>query len=86
MGKTKSHRGNAGNAGIVAQGLLFGGSHAYEGQTMVIIAVYGMLFGILAHWRKTLRPGMMAHFTHDAFQGLFAQRIFEHVMKAMPKG
>jgi len=72
-------------AGIIVQGLIFGGSHAYEGQAMIVIAAYGILFGILAHWRKTLRPGMMAHFTHDMFQGLFAQKILEHALKAMPK-
>jgi len=37
---------------------------------MVLIAVYGMLFGLLAHFRKNLRPGMMAHTFQDAFSGI----------------
>ena len=35
--------------GIVAQGIIFGASHGYEGpQRMVLIAVYGCMFGLLA--------------------------------------
>ena len=57
--------------GLIVQGLIFGGSHAYEGwQTMIQIGAFGILFGILAHWRKSLRPGMMAHAFQDAFSGL----------------
>ncbi len=34
----------------------------YQGVKMVIvITVLGVLFGIFTHWRKSLRPGMMAH-------------------------
>jgi uncharacterized protein len=47
---------------VVAQGALFGVAHWYQGFKMVIvITVLGVLFGIFAHWRKSLRPGMMAH-------------------------
>jgi len=56
---------------IVAQGILFGASHGYQGwRFMVLIAVYGCLFGILAAWRKSLRPGMMAHAWQDLFSGI----------------
>ena len=73
-------------AGILLQGLIFGASHGYEGwQTMVQIAAFGILFGILAHWRKSLRPGMMAHFAHDTAQGLLARWIIENAGKALPK-
>jgi hypothetical protein len=37
---------------------------------MIVIAVYGCMFGSLAWWRKSLRPGMMAHFIQDAIGGL----------------
>jgi len=58
-------------AGIVLQGVVFGAAHAYQGLNQVIlIAVYGCLFGLLALWRKSLRPGMMAHFVQDAIGGL----------------
>jgi hypothetical protein len=56
--------------GIVAQALLFGLGHGYEGgKRMLLIAVYGAMFGMLAHFRKNLRPGMMAHFMHDSIAG-----------------
>ncbi len=57
--------------GIVASGIVFGLSHGYEGaRRMVVIAVYGILFGVLAYWRKSLRPGMIAHAWHDVISGL----------------
>jgi membrane protease YdiL (CAAX protease family) len=56
---------------IAAQGILFGASHGYQGwRFMVLIAVYGCLFGIMASWRKSLRPGMMAHAWQDLFSGI----------------
>jgi membrane protease YdiL (CAAX protease family) len=58
-------------AGIAVQGVLFGLAHAYQGLTMIIvIAVYGCMFGSLAWWRRSLRPGMLAHFIQDAIGGL----------------
>jgi len=46
----------------VAQGVLFGVGLWYQGGKMVIvITVLGVLFGIFAQWRKSLRPGMIAH-------------------------
>ena len=73
-------------AGILLQGLIFGASHAYEGwQTMVQIAAFGILFGILANWRKSLRPGMMAHFMHDSAQGLLVPWALKHAAQALPK-
>jgi membrane protease YdiL (CAAX protease family) len=56
---------------IVAQGVLFGASHGYQGwRFMSLIALYGCLFGIMAVWRKSLRPGMMAHAWQDLFSGI----------------
>ncbi|HWR34704.1 MAG TPA: type II CAAX endopeptidase family protein [Clostridia bacterium] len=57
--------------GIFLSGIVFGAGHGYEGaRRMVLIAIYGMMFGILTHARKSLRPGMMAHAAHDVFTGL----------------
>ena len=57
-------------AGIVLSAIVFGLGHGYEGaKRMLLIAVYGLMFGILAHFRKSLRPGMMAHTWHDGFTG-----------------
>ena len=67
--------GNAA-AGIALQGFLFGVAHAYQGLTQIIvIAFYGCMFGLLAHWRKSLRPGMAAHFIQDAVGGLVLSRF-----------
>ena len=57
-------------AGVLLSAVVFGASHGYEGVArMVLIGIYGLMFGLLAWWRKSLRPGMMAHAWHDAFSG-----------------
>ncbi|MGE5324152.1 MAG: CPBP family intramembrane glutamic endopeptidase, partial [Actinomycetota bacterium] len=57
--------------GVVASAIVFGSGHGYEGtRRMILIAVYGAMFGFLTLWRKSLRPGMMAHAFHDGFQGI----------------
>jgi len=56
--------------GIIVSGLLFGAAHGYQGwKQMVRIAVFGMMFGIMAHFRKSLRPGMIAHAWQDGLAG-----------------
>ncbi len=56
---------------IVGQAVLFGVSHSYQGLKSAIgITVYGGLFGLLAHWRKSLRPGIIAHAWTDIVGGL----------------
>ena len=58
-------------AGVVLQGVLFGASHGYQGtRHMAQLAVFGILFGILALWRRSLRPGMIAHAWQDIFSGV----------------
>lgn len=62
--------------GIVLQGIAFGAAHGYQGwRFMAVIAVYGCLFGLLAHWRRSLRPGMVAHFLQDGVGGLLARHL-----------
>lgn len=57
--------------GMLASAAVFGLSHAYEGsQRMLLIFVYGAMFGGLTIWRKSLRPAMMAHAWHDSFEGI----------------
>jgi membrane protease YdiL (CAAX protease family) len=57
--------------GMFLSAAVFGLSHAYEGrQRMLLIFVYGAMFGTLAILRKSLRPGMMAHAWHDSFEGV----------------
>jgi hypothetical protein len=56
---------------IVLQGIVFGIAHAYQGgRRIILIGVYGALFGILAAWRRSLRPGMMGHMMQDSFSGI----------------
>jgi membrane protease YdiL (CAAX protease family) len=57
-------------AGVLLSAAVFGTAHGYEGGArMLLIGVYGLMFGVLAWWRKSLRPGMIAHAWHDAFSG-----------------
>lgn len=57
--------------GLVMQGVLFGFSHGYEGAIrMFLIAIFGTMFGLVAHWRKSLRPGMLTHAGYDIIAGL----------------
>ncbi|HEX8175508.1 MAG TPA: CPBP family intramembrane glutamic endopeptidase [Pyrinomonadaceae bacterium] len=51
---------------LLMQALLFGVSHGYQGlDSTVKITIYGGLFGLLAVWRRSLRPGIAAHVLTD---------------------
>lgn len=51
---------------VLAQGMLFGVAHWYQGVKMVVvIAALGIVFGIFAYWHKSLRPVMIAHALGD---------------------
>jgi uncharacterized protein len=39
---------------------------------MVVVLVEGCLLGSLAYWRKSLRPGMVAHGLQDSIDGVVA--------------
>lgn len=57
---------------LVLQAALFGVSHGYQGgRACLKITVFGVLFGLLALWRKSLRPGMAAHAMTDIIAGIF---------------
>ena len=58
-------------AGIILSAAAFGAAHAYQGPRFVIlIALFGAMFGILAYWRGSVRPGMIAHAWQDTLGGL----------------
>lgn len=62
--------------GILLQGVTFGVGHGYQGiKYMLLIAVFGSMFGFLAHWRRSLRPGMLAHALQDGVGGLLARHL-----------
>jgi len=57
-------------AGVLLSAVVFGAAHGYEGgPRMLLLGIYGLMFGLLAWWRKSLRPGMIAHAWHDAISG-----------------
>jgi len=65
--------------GIIISGIIFGLAHGYQGgRMMVVIAVFGMFFGILAYVRKSLRPGMMAHAIQDSYSGIVLFFLMRH--------
>jgi uncharacterized protein len=60
--------------GIVVQAVAFGLGHGYQGwKLMSLITIYGACFGLLAHWRRSLRPGMIGHALQDVAGGLLAR-------------
>jgi uncharacterized protein len=57
---------------LLAQAVLFGISHGYQGiESCAKIVLFGLLFGVLALWRSSLRPGMVAHAWGDIASGIF---------------
>lgn len=62
--------------GLVFTALVFGFAHGYQGiRGVVLISVYGVLFGIITRMRRNLFPGMLAHSWHDFFTGMMLALI-----------
>ena len=57
---------------VFLQGVVFGLGHGFYGKAMVAVMVEGCLLGLLAYWRKSLRPGMLAHGLQDTIGGIVA--------------
>jgi hypothetical protein len=65
-------------AGIALSAALFGAAHAYQGARMILpLGLYGAMFGVLAYWRRNVRPGMIAHAWHDTLFGI-AVNLMRH--------
>jgi membrane protease YdiL (CAAX protease family) len=63
-------------AAVVLQGVTFGLAHGYQGwKYVIVIGVFGSLFGLLAIRRRSLRAGMIAHFVQDGVGGLVARHV-----------
>ena|ERR1700690_2204450 len=59
--------------GILLSAAVFGLAHSYQGfQRAAVITIGAAMGGVLAHWRKTVRPGMFAHTFQDLL-GLIAK-------------
>jgi membrane protease YdiL (CAAX protease family) len=51
---------------LFLQAGLFGISHGYQGAAAALkISIFGVLFGVFAWWRKSIRPGIIAHALTD---------------------
>jgi membrane protease YdiL (CAAX protease family) len=58
-------------AGVLLSAIVFGAGHIYQGaKATVVIGVYGLMFGMLAQRRRSMRPGMITHALHDTVSGL----------------
>jgi CAAX protease family protein len=59
---------------ILAQAILFGVSHGYQGlRNTIVITALGTIYGVLAHWRRSLKPGMIVHAWTDVWSGVLAR-------------
>ncbi len=55
---------------VVAQGVVFGLFHAYQGwRNVAVISVLGVLYGALAAWRGNLRVNIVTHAWGDVWEG-----------------
>jgi len=64
------------SGGIVLQAIVFALNHGYQGwKYVLLIAVLATMLGLLAHWRRSLRPGMIAHALQDGVSGIVAAHV-----------
>ena len=55
---------------VAGQGVVFGLFHWYQGwKSVVVISVLGVLYGLLAVWRRNLRANIVAHAWADIWEG-----------------
>jgi uncharacterized protein len=63
---------------VLAQGLVFGLFHAYQGwRNVIVISVLGVMFGMLAAWRGNLRANIIVHSWADIWGGWLQMLIFK---------
>jgi membrane protease YdiL (CAAX protease family) len=63
--------------GVLAQGLVFGLFHSYQGwKNVVVISVLGVLYGAMAAWRGNLRVNIVAHAWTDVWEGWLKFVVF----------
>lgn len=56
--------------GLLVQAIGFGAIHPFKGwRYVVVVIVLGVLYGLLAVWRRDLKPGMLAHGLSDIWEG-----------------
>jgi CAAX protease family protein len=58
-------------AALFLQAIIFGVGHIYQGwKPALVTAIYGLVFGLIAAWRRTIIPGAIAHAVLDIIGGL----------------
>jgi uncharacterized protein len=63
---------------VILQGIVFGFTHGYQGwKNVVVITALGILYGMLAAWRRNLRVNIISHAWLDAWEG-WLKFIFFH--------
>jgi hypothetical protein len=72
---------------VVLTAVIFGAAHGYQGvRGIVLISIYGTLFGCITLLRKNLFPGMLAHSWHDFATGmLLAFLRTTHLLDHLPQ-
>lgn len=51
---------------LLLQSVIFGATHLYQGIASAFLTLLaGLIFGVVAMWRRSLRPGMIAHALSD---------------------
>jgi membrane protease YdiL (CAAX protease family) len=58
-------------AALLLQAAIFAVGHIYQGwKPALITAIYGLIFGLVAAWRRSIIPGAIAHAIVDIMSGL----------------
>lgn len=66
--------------GVILSAILFCAGHAYQGWLLAVqVGILGLMLGILAAWRKSLRPGIIAHGMQDVISGLLSKVLLSRV-------
>ena len=71
---------------IILTAIIFGSAHGYQGvRGIVLISIYGALFGVITLIRKNLLPGIVAHSWHDFATGMaLALMRSSHLLEHLP--
>jgi membrane protease YdiL (CAAX protease family) len=75
-----------GNAvlGVLISAAIFGACHVYQsGKQAIVIGAYGALFGGLSLYRRSLKPGMIAHGLQDTCSGVLLLLLNKHIIPGM---
>ena len=58
-------------AALLLQAVIFGLGHIYQGwKPALVTAIYGLVFGLVAAWRRSIIPSAIAHAAVDILGGL----------------